>query len=104
MPLLRRLASLHRNLFTRKRVERDLDDELRAYLDQLTQERCEAGMGSAEARRSALIELGGLDQVKENVRTERTGHLLEEFLQDFRYGIRTLRKNPAFTVVAMLVL
>jgi hypothetical protein len=64
MPWLSRLASLHRNLRGRPRVERDLDDELRAYLDQLTDEKRAAGMGVAEAQRAARIEFGGLEQVK----------------------------------------
>ena len=95
---------MRRNLFTRPRVERDLDDELRAYLDQLTDEKRAAGMEAAEARRAARIELGGMEQVKEEVRQVRTGQMLEELLQDLRYGMRTLRKNPAFTVVAVLAL
>ena len=104
MPLLNRLASLGRNLFTRRRVELDLHDELRAYLDLLTEEKRGGGMGAAEARRAARIELGGLEQVKEEVRQVRTGQILEELLRDLRYGSRTLRKNPAFTVVAVLAL
>jgi len=104
MPFLSRLASLRRNLFTRRRVELDLNDELRAYLDLLAEEKRGAGMGAAEARRAARIELGGLEQVKEEVRQVRTGQMLEELLRDLRYGSRTLWKNPAFTVVAVLAL
>ncbi|HET9321991.1 MAG TPA: ABC transporter permease, partial [Bryobacteraceae bacterium] len=104
MQLLSRLASLRRNLFARPRLERDLDDELRAIVDQLTDEKRMAGMGVGEARRAALIELGGLEQVKEEVRQVRTGQMLEEFVRDLRYGIRTLRKNAAFTAVAVLAL
>src|SRR5450432_2298694 len=100
MPLL----ALLRNLFTRPRLERDLDNELRSYLDQLTEEKRGAGMGAAEARRAASMELGGLQQVKEEVRQVRSGQMLEEFLQDLRYGVRTLRKNPAFTLIAVLAL
>jgi len=104
MQLLSRLFSLSRNLFTRARVERDLDAELRAYLDQVTDENRKTGMGPAEARREAQIALGGIEQVKEHVRQVRTGQMLEELFLDIRYGIRTLSKNLAFTLVAVLTL
>jgi len=101
MPILSRLDSLRRNLFARRRVERDLDDELRACVDQLAEENRAAGMEPAEALRAARIELGGLEQVKEDVRQARAGRLVEELVRDVRYGARTLRKNPAFTAVAV---
>jgi putative ABC transport system permease protein len=104
MPFLSRLNSLRRNLFARPRMERDLDDELQSYLDQLTEEKRREGMGTVDARRAARIALGGIEQVKEEVRQGRTGQVLEELLQDLRYGFRTLRRNPAFTVVAVLAL
>jgi putative ABC transport system permease protein len=104
MPLLNLLASLRRNLFTQPRRERDLDDEVHAYLDQLTDEKREAGIGATEARREALIELGGVEQVKEEVRQARAGQMLLQMLQDLRYGFRALRNHRAFTMVAILAL
>ena len=73
MPLLSRAASLFRNLFVRPHTERELDDELRAYLDLATEEMIASGLAPAEARRAALVELGGLEQVKEEVRQVRSG-------------------------------
>ncbi len=104
MPLLSRLSSLRRNLLGKPRVERDLDAELRAYLEQLKDEKIRSGMPRSEARRAALLELGGMEQVKEEVRGIRMGTMLETLFQDVRYGVRTLRKNPGFTGAAVLAL
>ena len=73
MPLFARTKSLIGNLFHRDRADRNIDEELRSYLDLLTEEKIATGLSSIEARRQAQIELGGIEQVKENVRDVRAG-------------------------------
>ncbi|MGH9851103.1 MAG: ADOP family duplicated permease [Blastocatellia bacterium] len=104
MPLLSRLASLWRNLFYRARKEQELTEELDAYLELLIEQKLNEGLEPAEARRAALIELGGKQQVKEQVREVRVGHQLETIWQDLRYALRMLRRNLGFASVAVLSL
>src|SRR5687768_10910134 len=104
MGILRRFVCSSRNLFRGARVEKDLDHELRAYLDLLTDEKIAAGLSPDRARREALIETGGIAQVKEEVRAVRAGALLEQLGQDVRYAIRGLRRARGFTTTVIVTL
>jgi putative ABC transport system permease protein len=104
MPLSAKVRSFLRHFFLSRRVEADLDQEVRSHLEMLTEEYIRAGMLPQEAQRAARIELGGIEQVKEQVREERIGNWLHSVISDCRYGVRQLRKNPGFSAVAALTL
>jgi len=93
-----------RSLFKRRRVEEELSDELRFHLEKLIEEKIAKGMTPEQARYAALCELGGVEQIKEECRDMRRVNHIEDFLQDLRYGQRMLRKNPGFTVAAVVAL
>jgi predicted permease len=104
MAFILRLRSMARNLVRKDRVEHDLDDEIRGYLDMLTEEKIRRGLPRAEARREATIELGGVEQVKEQVREARLGSVLESVFFDFRSGVRSLAGSGGFAAIALLSL
>jgi predicted permease len=104
MPLFVKVRSFLRNLFLSRRVEADLDNEVRSHLELMTSENMRAGMAPEEARRTARMELGGIEQVKEQVRDERSGNWVQSVISDCRFGLRQLRKNPGFSVVAIIAL
>ena len=104
MTLLHRLASVLRWLFDRSRAERGLDDELQAFIDMSAAEKTRDGLPPAEARRLAILELGGVEQIKERVRTSRHGAWLDEAGGDVRYAFRMFAKYPGFTAIVVLTL
>jgi len=104
MPLLVKARSFLRNLFFTRRVDADLDQEVHAHLELLIEEKVRGGIGMAEARRAARIELGGVEQVKEQVRDSRTGAFLESLVQDLRFAWRSLRRTSGLTAFVVITL
>src|SRR5256885_2858425 len=91
-------------LLRRRKMEDQLEKELRFHLDEHASELIARGLSPDEARRQARLALGGPEQVKENCRDARGTRWLEDLLQDFLYAIRMLGKQPGFAAVALLTL
>jgi putative ABC transport system permease protein len=101
MPLLHRLKMLWRNVARKTTVESDLDAEVRSYREMLEDEKRASGADPRTARREALLELGGADQIKEEVRDVRLGASLDAMGSELRQSLRGLRRNPGLTVLAI---
>src|SRR5215212_1815876 len=88
----------------RRRAEAELEEEIRTHLELETEQNIESGMSPEEARRAALRAFGNVTLSKEDSRTMWGLRWLETLWQDIRFGVRTLVKSPAFTVVAIIAL
>src|SRR5277367_6008930 len=98
--LMRRIAAIFRS----RRLEHDLDAEMRSHLEMAEEMNRGKGMSAEEARRDALRSFGGVEQAKELYRDQRGLPVVETTLQDLRFGLRMLRRSPGFSILAILCL
>ena len=93
-----------RSLAGRQELEGRLDDEIRFHVEQQIEKNRRAGMAPDEARRQALIRFGGVEQMREGTRDQFRSFSIEHLARDIRYGLRSLRRHPAFSAMAVLSL
>src|SRR5512136_1476082 len=104
MSCLHMIVARLRGFFHAQRSDEELEGELQAHLEALTQKNIAGGMSAEEARYAARREFGGLEQTKEEYRERRSLPFLETLLRDIRYGLRMLAKTPALSMVIVTIL
>src|SRR5580765_1710517 len=93
-----------RSLGRRRELVEGLDDEIRFHVEQQTEKNRRSGLTPEEARRQALVRFGGVEQTRERTRDQFRAGFIEDLVRDVRYGLRSLRRHPAFTAMAVLSL
>ena len=104
MEFLRTLAARVAAMFRTRRLDEDLEEELRSHLEMATELNLRKGMSAEQAHREALLGIGGVEQTKQSYRERRGLPMIETTLQDLRFGFRMLRRSPGFSILAILCL
>src|SRR5690242_5756956 len=102
MALGRSISRLWHTLFRSRQLDDEVDEELRAHLEELVERNIRAGLHPIEARRGAMAEMGGLTSIRRDIQRVRIGAGIDALWQDFRVACRSLIRKPAFAAVAIV--